>query len=83
MPIKILRLGFFVKIEFVNVIYDLVVTGLKAFLKNIRIKNAQYDPTYLIADVQIVSAYEVYNVNPHKLEQLIHQLHYLYTPLYP
>jgi len=26
-----------------------------------------------MADVQTVSAYEVYNVNPHKLEQLIHQ----------
>ena len=38
-----------------------------------RIKNAKQDPTYLMADVQIVSAYEVYNVNPHKLEQLIHQ----------
>ncbi len=38
-----------------------------------RIKNAVNDPTYLMADVQTVSAYEVYNVNPHKLEQLIHQ----------
>lgn len=38
-----------------------------------RIQNAQDDPTYLMADVKIVSAYEVYNVNPHKLEQLIHK----------
>jgi len=38
-----------------------------------RIKNARQDPTYLMADVQTVSAYEVYNVNPHKLEKLIHQ----------
>ena len=38
-----------------------------------RIKNAKQDPTYLMADVQIIAAYEVYNVNPHKLEQLIHQ----------
>ena len=38
-----------------------------------RIQNAKDDPTYLMADVKIVSAYEVYNVNPHKLEQLIHQ----------
>ena len=38
-----------------------------------RIKNAVNDPTYLMAEVQTVSAYEVYNVNPHKLEQLIHQ----------
>jgi len=26
-----------------------------------------------MTEVQIVAAYEVYNVNPHKLEQLIHQ----------
>lgn len=38
-----------------------------------RIKNAKKDPTYLMAEVQTVSAYEVYNVNPHKLEQLIHK----------
>ncbi|MEA1879870.1 MAG: GIY-YIG nuclease family protein [Campylobacterota bacterium] len=38
-----------------------------------RIKNAKNDPTYLMAEVQTVSAYEVYNVNPHKLEQLIHK----------
>ena len=38
-----------------------------------RIKNAVNDPTYLMADVKTVLAYEVYNVNPHKLEQLIHQ----------
>ena len=38
-----------------------------------RIKNATKDPTYLMADVQTVSAYECFNVNPHKLEQLIHK----------
>ena len=38
-----------------------------------RIKNAKIDPTYLMADVAIVASYEVYNVNPHKLEQLIHK----------
>jgi hypothetical protein len=38
-----------------------------------RVKNAKQDPTYLMADVQIVSVFEVYNVNPHKLEQLIHK----------
>jgi hypothetical protein len=37
-----------------------------------RIQNAKKDPTYLMADVKTVAAYEVYNVNPHKLEQLIH-----------
>ncbi len=38
-----------------------------------RISNAKNDPTYLMADVQTVSSYEVYNVSPHKLEQLIHK----------
>lgn len=38
-----------------------------------RVKNAKDDPTYLMADVKIIAAYEVYNVNPHKLEQLIHK----------
>lgn len=38
-----------------------------------RIKNAKKDPTYLMANVKTVASYEVYNVNPHKLEQLIHK----------
>ncbi len=38
-----------------------------------RIKNAQNEPTYLMAPVSIVSAYECYNMNPHKLEQLLHR----------
>ena len=31
------------------------------------------DPTYLMAAVQTVAAYKVYNVNTYKLEQLIHK----------
>ena len=37
-----------------------------------RIKNATQEPTYLMADVKIVMAYKCYNMNPHKLEQLVH-----------
>jgi len=37
-----------------------------------RIKNAAQEPTYLMADVKIVMAYKCYNMNPHKLEQLVH-----------
>ena len=37
-----------------------------------RIKNATQEPTYLMADVRIVMAYKCYNMNPHKLEQLLH-----------
>lgn len=37
-----------------------------------RIKNAENEPTYLMAQVQIVEAYQCYNMNPQKLEQLLH-----------
>ena len=52
---------------------NLYKIGFSTTAVETRIKNAKDDPTYLMAEVQIVSAYEVYNVNPHKLEQLIHQ----------
>ena len=38
-----------------------------------RIKQASKEPTYLMADVHIVSTYKCYNVNPHKFEQLLHR----------
>ena len=38
-----------------------------------RIKNARNETTYLMADVEVVSIFRVYNVNTHKLESLIHQ----------
>ena len=37
-----------------------------------RIKNAENEPTYLMAPVHIVEAYQCYNMNPQKLEQLLH-----------
>ncbi len=37
-----------------------------------RIKNAESDPTYLMAPVSIVTAFQCYNMNPQKLEQLLH-----------
>jgi len=37
-----------------------------------RIKNAKHDPTYLMADVQIVGIWDCYNMNPQKFEQLLH-----------
>ncbi len=37
-----------------------------------RIKNAFQEPTYLMSDVRIVMAYKCYNMNPQKLEQLLH-----------
>jgi len=52
---------------------NLYKIGFSTTAVETRIKNARQDPTYLMADVKIVSAFECFNVNPHKLEQLIHQ----------
>ena len=38
-----------------------------------RIKNAKNEPTYLMAEVEVVALYEVFNINPQKLEQLLHK----------
>lgn len=37
-----------------------------------RIANAKIDPTFLMADVEIVATYELYNINRTKLEKLLH-----------
>ena len=37
-----------------------------------RIKNASQEPTYLMAPVKIVSAYRCFNMNPQKMEMLLH-----------
>ncbi|MBF0563279.1 MAG: GIY-YIG nuclease family protein, partial [Alphaproteobacteria bacterium] len=39
-----------------------------------RIGNARLDPTFLMADVEIVAVYELYNINRTKLENLIHRI---------
>jgi hypothetical protein len=39
-----------------------------------RIGNARFDPTFLMADVEIVATYELYNINRTKLENLIHRI---------
>ena len=38
-----------------------------------RISNAKLDPTFLMADVEVVATYTLYNINRSKLENLIHQ----------
>lgn len=38
-----------------------------------RIANAQYDPTFLMADVEIVATYKLANINRVKLENIIHK----------
>ena len=39
-----------------------------------RIANAKIDPTFLMADVEVVATYELYNINRTKLENLIHRI---------
>lgn len=39
-----------------------------------RIAGARLQPTFLMADVEIVATYELYNVNRTKLEKLIHRI---------
>ena len=39
-----------------------------------RIANAKLDPTFLMADVEVVATYELYNINRTKLEKLIHRV---------
>lgn len=38
-----------------------------------RIKNAEKEPTFLMAPVSIVTTFKCYNLNPNKLEQLLHR----------
>ncbi len=39
-----------------------------------RVANAKLDPTFLLADVEIVTTYELYNINRIKLENLLHRV---------
>lgn len=39
-----------------------------------RIKNAIHEPTYLMAPVEVVADYRVYNMRPSALERLIHRI---------
>ena len=39
-----------------------------------RISNPQLDPTFLMAEVEIVATYKLYNINSKKFENLIHRI---------
>ncbi|MCY4462509.1 MAG: GIY-YIG nuclease family protein [Albidovulum sp.] len=39
-----------------------------------RIANASKDPTFLLADVEVVASYELYNINRSRLEHIIHRV---------
>ncbi|AWI09762.1 GIY-YIG nuclease family protein [Ereboglobus luteus] len=53
-----------------NVLHKIGVTG--GDVKN-RIANAKKDPTYLLADVEIVATFKLANINREKLEALLHK----------
>jgi len=57
----------------ISEINDLYKIGFSKVDVRQRIKNAVKEPTYLLAEVDIVSTYKCYNVNPHKFEQLLHR----------
>jgi hypothetical protein len=54
-----------------ELLHKIGVTGGDVFK---RIGNAKLDPTYLMADVEIVATYDLYNINRTKLENLIHRV---------
>ena len=53
-----------------DLIHKIGVTGGRV---ETRISNAKLDPTYLMADVEIVATYELFNINRTKLEKILHR----------
>lgn len=54
-----------------TVLHKIGVTGGKI---ETRIANASLDPTFLMADVEVVATYQLFNINRVKLENLIHRV---------
>jgi hypothetical protein len=54
-----------------DVLHKIGVTGGKV---ETRIANAKLDPTFLMADVEMVATYKLSNINRTKLENLIHRI---------
>ena len=54
-----------------NVLHKIGVTGGEV---DRRIANASFDPTYLMAEVEIVATYRLANLNRTRLEKLIHRV---------
>ena len=52
------------------VIHKIGVTGGEV---DIRVGNAENDPTYLFAGVEVVATYKLFNINRSKLENLLHR----------
>lgn len=60
------------KDERITTIENLYKIGYSKVTVEERIKNAEKDPTYLMAPVKIITSWKCYNMNPQKLEQLLH-----------
>ena len=56
----------------ISTIENLYKIGFSRQPVNQRIKNAAQEPTYLMADVRLVTEFHTYNLNPQKLEYLLH-----------
>jgi hypothetical protein len=52
---------------------NLFKIGFSTTLVEERIKNAENDPTYLMAPVSIIATYRCFNMNPQRFERLIHR----------
>jgi len=54
-----------------DVLHKIGVTGGKV---ETRIANASLDPTFLMAEVEVIASYQLYNINRIKLENIIHRV---------
>ncbi len=54
-----------------DLIHKIGVTGGKV---ETRLTNAALDPTYLLADVEVVATYKLFNINRVRLENIIHRV---------
>lgn len=54
----------------ISVLHKIGVTGGEV---SKRIANAKLDPTFLMAEVEVIATYELYNINRTKLENLLHR----------
>jgi len=52
---------------------DLYKIGFSTQSVQQRIKNAAKEPTYLMADVRVVTEFQTFNLNPQKMEMLLHR----------
>ena len=56
----------------IQAIKNLYKIGFSRTAVEDRIKNSESEPTYLMAAVSVVTVFQCYNMNPQKLEQLLH-----------